>query len=255
MESLIVSGTPYILIGLSVLFVGAIYAIQNAPSTAIGDVMKDVAMIGIIVFLTLVFVGSFSMMIRPRELFVDVTNPITQLLADITAAEKDVCNLITRTDSFIQSDIGKPGHDDPQLVTDAQQKARAAVNGPLTDCAAVWTMDVSGDVALQEADNRLQRMEGTLKSFTGPELQTTYNRSVPCQTEGFSNQTEGPLGALQQRINAVKDTIKTQQLKLLKPIDDKTAALKRGEVSDCDKKRGSKGAITASNKSSGASAA
>jgi hypothetical protein len=260
MESLIVSGTPYILIGLSVLFVGAIYAIQNAPTTAIGDVMKDVAMIGMIVFLTLVFVGSFSMMIKPRELFVDGdtgVNPITQLLAGITAAEKDICNLITRTDSFIQSDIGKPGHDDPQLVTDAQQKARAAVDGPLTDCAAVWS-DVSGDAALQEADNRLSRMEGTLKSFTGPELQTTYNKSVPCQTEGFSNQTEGfadPLTDLQNRLVSVKDTITSQQQKLLKPIDDKTAALKRGEVSDCDKKRGSKGAITASNKSSGASAA
>ncbi len=237
------TGTPYILIGMSVLFVGAIYAIQNAPASVIGDVMKDVAMIGMIVFLTVVFVGSFSMMIRPRELFVNgVVDPTIQLLTDIGAAEKDVCNLITRTDKFIQNDIGKPGHDNPQLVTDAQQKARTAVGSPITDCGASWT-DVSGDAALQEADNRLTRMEATLKSFTGPELQSTYNKSVPCQ-EGF---TDG-LSDLQQRLAAVKTTIATQQHKLLKPIDDKTAALQRGEVSDCDKKRGGNVAVTASNK-------
>jgi hypothetical protein len=255
MESLIVSGTPYILIGMSVLFVGAIYAIQKAPSTVIGEVMTDVGMIVVIVFLSVVFVSSFSMMIRPRELFVDggsssgPVDPTVQLLTDIGAAEKDVCDLITRTDKFIQNDLGKPGHDDPQLVTDAKQKARAAVGSPITDCGVSWD-DVSGEASLQEADNRLTRMEATLKSFTGPELQSTYNKSVPCQTEGFTDATTD----LQNRLIAVKATIQTQQKKLLKPIDDKTAALQRGEVSDCDKKRGSKVAVVASNKSSGASA-
>jgi len=229
---------------MSALFVGAIYAIQNAPASAIGDVMKDISMIGMIVFLTLIFVSSFSMMIYPRELFTDAApDPVMALLKDITAAEKDVCNLITRTDKFIQNDIGKPGHDDPQLVKDAQQKARDAVDGPITDCHATWD-DVSGDAALQEADNRLTRMEATLKSFTGPELQSTYNKSVPCQTEGF--QDADPLTDLQNRLAAVKATIKSQQQKLLKPIDDKTAALQRGEVSDCDKKHGGNVAVTAS---------
>lgn len=255
MESLIVTGTPYILIGMSVLFVGAIYAIQKAPATVIGDVMQDVGMIGIIVFMTLVLVGSFSMMIHPRELFEDggsdAVDPTVQLLTDITATEKDVCDLITRTDKFIQNDIGKPGHDDPQLVTNAQQKARDAVGGPITDCGTSWD-DVSGAAALQEADNRLTRMEATLTSFTGPELQSTYNKSVPCQTEGFAD--AGPLSDLQNRLAAVKQTIVMQQKKLLKPIDDKTAALQRGEVSDCDKKRGGNVAVTSSNKSAGASA-
>lgn len=244
MESLIVTGTPYILIGMSAIFVGAIYAIQKAPASVIGDVMKDIVMIGMVVLLVLIFVGSFSMMIYPRELFTDISagsDPTTALLSDIAAAEKDVCDLITRTDKFIQNDVGKPGYDNPQLVTDAQQKARTAVGSPITDCQADWSADVSGDMALQEADNRLTRMEATLKSFTGPELQSTYNKSVQCQ-EGF---TDG-LSDLQQRLAAVKSTIATQQQKLLKPIDDKTAALQRGEASDCDKKRGGNVAVTAS---------
>jgi hypothetical protein len=243
MESLIVMSTPYILIGMAAAFVGAIYMIQNAPTDVIGGVVKDVLMIGFIVYLVMIFVASVSMMIHPWEQFVDMdvsgSGGITKLLADITAAEKDVCDLITRTDKFIQNDVGKPGHDNPQLVTDAQQKARAAVGGPLTDCDASWQLDISGEAALQEADNRITRMEGTLASFTGPELQATYNKTVPCQAEGFMDMSD-----LNQRLAAVKQTIATQQQKLLKPVDDKTAALQRGEVSDCDKKRGGNVAVT-----------
>ncbi len=240
------SSTPYILISMAAIFVGAIYVIERAPTTVLGEVAMDVLWIGLVMYIVAIFVASVSMMIHPWERFTDmaatmVTDPVTQLLTDIGTAEKDVCDLITRTDKFIQNDVGKPGHDNPQLVTDAQQKARAAVGGPLTDCGASWPVDVSGEAALQEADNRLTRMEATLKSFTGPELQATYNKTVPCQAEGFDNQ----VSALQARLTAVQGTIRDQQQKLLKPVDDKTAALQRGEVSDCDKKRGGNVAVVA----------
>ncbi len=237
------SSTPYILIGMAAIFVGAIYVIEKAPTTVLSEVAMDVLWIGAIMYIVAIFVASVSFMIHPWERFTDMVaaDPVTQLLTDIGTAEKDVCDLITRTDKFIQNDMGKPGHDNPQLVTDAQQKARSAVGGPLTDCAASWSVDVSGEAALSEADNRLTRMEATLKSFTGPELLATYNKTVPCQAEGFQSQ----LSSLQARLTAVQGTIRDQQQKLLKPVDDKTAALQRGEVSDCDKKRGGNVAVTA----------
>ncbi len=238
----IVGLTPYILIAMGLVFVGFIYALERFPTSVLGDTLVNLVGIGIGVVLVMLLVSRLCLTIHPRESFVDMsggTDTVIQLLQDIGAAEKDVCDLITRTDKFIQNDVGKPGHDNPQLVSDAQQKARDAVGGPLTDCHASWTLDVSGDAALQEADNRLTRMEATLKSFTGTELQATYDKSVKC--EGFQNPTD-----LSARLAAVKTTIVNQQQKLLKPIDDKTAALQRGEVSDCDKKRGGNVAVVAS---------
>lgn len=243
MIATVVGLTPYILIAMGLVFMGFIYALERFPTSILGDTLVDLVGIGIGVVLVLLLVSRLCLTIHPQESFVDGgTDPVVQLLQDIGTAEKDVCDLITRTDKFIQNDVGKPGHDNPQLVSDAQQKARDAVGSPLTDCQASWTLDVSGDAAIQEADNRLTRMEDTLKSFTGPELQATYDKSVKC--EGF--QSGGSLSALQDRLVAVKTTITTQQQKLLKPIDDKTAALQKGEVSDCDKKRGGNVAVVAS---------
>lgn len=243
--------TPFLLVIGAAVLAGAVFASETfvANGGDVGGIVVSLVTIIVVTAIVLTVICRVCLSIRPTEQFVDVSgvaDPMITLLADIAAAEKDVCELITRTDKFIQSDVGKPGHDNPALVTQAQQEARDAVGAPLTDCTATWPTDVSGDAAIQEATNRIARLETTLKSFTGPELQKTYNRTVPCQ-ESFDNPSATTdVSGLQARLAAVRTEIQTQQTKLLKPIDDKNAALQRGEVSDCDKRRGAKVAVTAS---------
>ena len=235
---------PFAVLAIAGLAMGLGFIGSKFSAEDISEIVLSVGTIGLIVFAVLIFVTRMCVKISPVEHFDPTSAPTDtpqQLLVDITATEADVCKLITRTDKFIQSDIGKPGHDNPDLVTAAQQQARQAVGGQITDCDAYWP-DLSGDAALQEADNRLTRMEMTLKSLTGPELEKTYDRAVKC--EGFAGSLD--LADLRRRLDVIHDTIGFQQQKYLKPIDDKNAALQRGEASDCDKKRGSKVAVTAS---------
>ena len=172
---------------------------------------------------------------RPRELFVDAAgvgldaSDEAILLRDISAAEAAVCKLITRADGFIQNDVGKAGQDNPELVTAAQQKARA-------DLDMVTCGDPTTDML--DMDHRLTRLESTLSGFTGPEFKRTYDATVPCQ-EGF-------VGDARARLTAIQATIAEQQQKLLGPIDAKTAAMQRGDLSDCDRRRGAKTATAAS---------
>ncbi len=242
---LLIGVLPFLLILAASVGVGLTYVSAKFSAADAGEVMFSVATILLVSMTVGIFLRLSCGGIQPYEQFVGTVTDVSgeemaQLLADITTTEHDVCELITRTDKFIQSDVGKAGYDNPALVAQAREKAREAVNGPLTDCQTVWP-DVSGEAALNEADNRMSRMEATLKSFTGPELESTYNRTVPCQ-EGFASQID----AARARLTAIQATIQMQKTKYLKPIDDKNAALQRGEVSDCDKKRGAKVAVTAS---------
>jgi hypothetical protein len=207
----------------------------------------------------LIVVRTFCGNIHPVETFVGQgindtqTDPVQALWSGIAAAEEATCKYITRADGFIQNNEGKAGYDNPTLVSDAQQKARAAADGPLTDCTETWPttlQDVSSytlDQGLADADNRLTRLETTLQGFTGVIFQNTYNATVDCQmpqptTEGFDTS----LTTLQQRLTAVQAAIQMQQQKLLGPIDQKTEELKKGQVSDCDKARGKATAMKAS---------
>lgn len=256
---------PYIVIAVLALLVGSVLTAQRLPPVDRATGAKALQYFGgalVVTIAVFMVVTLFCQAIRPYEQFVDGSGSVvvptaptdaevTALLKDITDTETEVCHLITRTDKFIQNDVGKAGQDDPQAVQDAISTARQAVGGPLTDCTVEWPDDVSGAAALDEADNRLTRMEATLKSYTGPEIEKTYNTTVPCQSEGFQDGSGSEMDTfttLKSRLAAVKTTIQTQRTKWLKPIDKKTAALQRGEVSDCDKKRGAKTAMATSNK-------
>ncbi len=179
--------------------------------------------------------------IRPRELFVDAAgvgldaSDEAILLRDISAAEAAVCKLITRADGFIQNDGGKAGQDDPALVSAAQQKARADLDMVTCGDPATETLDIA---------HRLTRLESTLAGFTGPEFKRTYDATVPCR-EGFIGATAGSSNP-RVRLTAIQATIAEQQQKLLGPIDAKTAAMQRGDLSDCDRRRGAKTATAAS---------
>jgi hypothetical protein len=157
----------------------------------------------------------------PREAFQDMSDDTT-LLADIAATEEAVCKLITRVDGFLQNDVGAAGPKDPGLVSEAQTRARAGID--MVACSD----DVSG-----EEEHRITRLEETLRSFTGPELQRTYDTAMKC--EGFQG---AATPSLRERLTAVQATLQDQQKRLLAPIDKKTEDLHRGIASDCDKRRG-----------------
>jgi hypothetical protein len=171
--------------------------------------------------------------VRPTEAFQmqDISGD-PNLLADLIVAEDAVCKLITRVDGFIQNDVGPAGQSDSQLVLAAQMKARDGV--AVVDCSAT-------EAALEDAPHRLTRLEETLRSLTGPELQRTYDKTMRC--EGFQDLAT-PEPTNRQRLTAIQATIRDQQTRLLAPVDQKTADLQRGIASDCDKRRAAAAAQT-----------
>ncbi len=175
--------------------------------------------------------------IHPREMFEDTEppDPLQTLFHEIGDAEDAVCKLITRTDEFIQGDVGNPGIQNPTLVTDAQTQARQAVGGSITICPATGIPETE---TLQDADQRMQRLEATLKSFSGPRIQKVWQQSVECFAP-LNADINGPtLALLQDRLKVVQTAIALQQGKWIKEIDAKKEALQRGEASDCDKQKG-----------------
>jgi hypothetical protein len=184
--------------------------------------------------------------IHPREAFANTesADPLQTLFHEIGEAEDAVCKLITRTDEFIQGDVGNPGIQNPTLVTDAQNQARLGVGGSITICPATGIPETE---TLQDADQRMQRLEATLKSFSGPRIQKVWQQSVECFVP-LNADINGPsLASLQDRLTVVQTAIALQQGKWIKEIDAKKEALQRGEASDCDKQKG----IAAQNASSG----
>lgn len=165
--------------------------------------------------------------VMPREAFQDLHadssgGADTALLTDLAAAEDAVCRLITRVDGFIQNDVGPAGVSDSQLILAAQMKAREGV--AMVDCSAT-------EAAMEDVPHRLTWLEETLRSFTGPELQRTYDTTMRC--EGFVGDPQDP----RTRLTAIQATLRTQQVRLLAPLDQKTEDLKKGIASDCDKKK------------------
>jgi hypothetical protein len=175
--------------------------------------------------------------IHPREAFADTepVDPLQTLFQEIGDAEDAVCKLITRTDEFIQGDVGNPGIQNPTLVTDAQNQARLGVGASITICPATGIPETE---TLQDADQRMQRLEATLKSFSGPRIQKVWQQSVECFAP-LNSDINGPtLASLQDRLKVVQTAIALQQGKWIKEIDAKKEALQRGEASDCDKQKG-----------------
>jgi hypothetical protein len=209
--------------------------------------------------------------IRPEERFTDIsdptatTDPVQALWTAVGETEKAICKLVGQTDNYIQSGIGPKGKDDPSLVTTAQQDARADAGGPLTDCNASWpttVTDVSSqtlDETMSQLDDRITRMETTLKGFSAPVLTKAYQSTVACSTESFigyapfeSERVEPfvatSIVALQDRLKEIKASIDYQEKKLIGGMEQKKKDLQAGKASDCDKQRGAKTAMAAGSK-------
>ena len=229
----IVGFIPIFIIGLALLLVIIVQALGKLTKEDANSVIQLLAGITVVILAVMLVVRLVCLDIHPVELFADASDPLSDLWADILAAEKSVCEYITRADTFIQNQVGKPGHDDPSLLAAAQQSARTAAGGPLTDCSAAAVA-----ASLDEAENRIQRIETTLNGFTGPVFQQAYKASNTCESFADISGAAARLKDLQQRMGAIQQLLVLQKKKMLDPIDAKQQALQSGQVSDCDKKRG-----------------
>lgn len=212
--------------------------------------------------------------IRPVELFVagviDIsgsmerlhhqdTDEVQELWTAVGKTEQTVCKLMGQTDDYIRSGLGPKGKDDPSLVTTAQQDARADAGGSITDCTTKWpttVADVSAqtlDETMGQLDDRIGRMETTLKGFSAPVLLKAYQSTVECN-ESFGDYAPiesfvaTSLKALQERLKQVQAAVQYQETKYIGGMEQKKKELQAGQVSDCDKKRGAKTAMAAGSK-------
>lgn len=247
--------TPIAILVAAGLLIGVILALRRFSQDDLIEIGGGLGIVGVATMAVLVFVGLNCTAVHPVEMFVDISgDPLSKLLKSIETTEDEVCGLFTRVDKFIEGGLGKKGHDDPSLVVAAQSAARPTE--PITSCpVAQFASDSSGSAVLADAENRISRLETALNAFVGPQLQKTYNRTVPCPAvETFVDITPGPtVESLQERLDAVISLLQKQKTTLLKPIDDKNERIQRHELSDCEKKEGSKKAIAESNAAAGAS--
>jgi hypothetical protein len=247
---------------ITLVFLVVLFLLSRLTLLEVGGLGGAIGLIVGMSLLVLVFVNVACAAVRPREMFQDVSSasPLQDLITNIVMTETDVCRYITEADNFIKNKVGKPGQDNPQLVSAAQKAARQMLVNPLikeyepipmSTCPSVWPKDISGaDAVFAEADNRIAKMESTLKLFTLPQF-TEAKAAMAC-TESFADaaaaETEDPrLTALKQRLAAVQATIASQKSEYLDPIHQKQADLQKGIASDCEKRKGAKSAVAASN--------
>lgn len=240
--------TPIAILVAAGLLVSIVLALRRFSQDDLVEIGGGLGIIATVVCVVSIFVSINCVSIHPIEHFVDISgDPLKALLDGISDTEQQVCILITRVDKFIESDLGKKGHDDPSLVVAARAAARPA--DPITSCPiSPFSTDLSDTVILEDAENRITLLETTLSGLTGPQLQKTYNRTVPCPAvESFTSVVGPSVESLQARLTAARAILDSQKTKLLKPIDDKNERIQRHELSDCEKREGSKTAIKASN--------
>jgi hypothetical protein len=245
MYTALIGFAPFGIILLGVAILGVFYFAGRLDQKTLEDVLMGLLTVVGAIWIVAIIVRIVCLNIVPYEKFEDVSgssDPVASLLSGIADAETKACTLITRTNKFIKANQGHAGQLNPDLVTQAQEAALSAAGGDIVDCGASWP---SGEAALTEADNRLTRLETTLNGFTGPTFLKTYNKTVPCPAvESFEDISGTPtLKSLNKRLTAVNTLMQTQEQKYLKPIDQKTEQLKKGQASDCDKKQGANTAM------------
>ena len=192
---------------------GIIFVVVQLDTNTIVELLIATGTIWLIVLATLLFVGMMCASIQVRELFIDVSRE------SLGALEQQVCGLMTTSDKFITNDVGQPGQDNPVVLANAQAAARGKAPVPVCQLSPA------------ELEDRISRMENALINFTGPQIQKTYDQTVPC-TEGF-------VGSFADRLQAIKEAVDRQN-GILAPIQKKEADVKAGILSECEKKKGAK---------------
>ena len=213
----IIGFLPFLLILGAALVVGVFFVFSKLTSDAATEIISAVATILLLVMLVLIVVTRLCLRITPVEHFDDTTA--------IGVAEAKVCHLIDAVNKYIQSDLGKSGHDDPSLVVNAQAAAAAAVDGGVTKCPS--------PIGLTD-DERLTRMERTLEQLVEVQLKIAYDKAMTC--EGFVASNE-------ERLVAIHQTVDRLTKKYIDPLNQKVEDLKSGKVSACERRKGAATAI------------
>jgi len=217
---------PYGIILTAMAVVGFFALLTQVPGPVATELAIAVGVIALFVMTVVVIVTTFCVQIRPVEEFVG---------EDIAVTEARICGLMKRTDDFIKNEVGLAGIDNPRLVS-AKREELAAVATPLLVCDAF--ADYECILKKKEPVNeeeRLSRIERTLMRFVYPEIAKACAAAScdrPCETLTLTvADTEADRLAA---INAVADGLDRQ----LAIIDEKTASLRRGELSECDREKG-----------------
>jgi hypothetical protein len=224
---------PFILIAAAFTSMASILLFTNLTANDVTEILIAMGAIWLTVISIMFFVSRVCGRISPREGFSNeekeaAKNPIELFTESFLDTEKQVCELVVRNDTFIKSNLGAKGNDDPSLVIDAQNNARG--NIPMVVCPPLPLGDPDN------IEDRLTRMEKTLNKFTGVQLKKTYDKIFDT-SECFKNQEETFIEWL-NRLKAIQDTLNSQKGQYLIPIDEKQKELKSGQASDCDKQKG-----------------
>ena len=246
------------------IVVGSNEKLNNLLNRAFAESRNPLLVVVTILICTLLLVTLCCMAVHPYDGFEDYTN----ISAAVTAAEIRTCKLIARADIFLESDIGGKGMETDEegnskstpmhreYVLTAQRAARAPANNNIVECGMVSAADI---------DVRLTRLEATLRQFVSPVLLRTFDSGmnssmactvtrIPCheQMALFTNDkkrpidesmfvwTSDPKGDPKNRLSNIVEALNCYEKRILIPLDEKVARMKRGDLSDCEKKNAAK---------------
>ena len=247
------------------LVVGSDEKLNNLLNRAFAESRNPLLVVVTILICTLLLVLLCCMAVHPYDSFEDYVD----ISAAITAVEIRTCKLIARADTFLESDVGNKGMETDEegnskstpmhreYVLTAQRAARAPANNNIVECG-------SANLAV-DIDVRLTRLEATLRQFVSPVLLRTFDSGmnssmactvtrIPCyeQLALFTNDkkrpidesmfvwTSDPKGDPKNRLSNIVEALNCYEKRILIPLDEKVARMKRGDLSDCEKKNAAK---------------
>lgn len=246
------------------IIVGSNEKLNNLLNRAFAESRNPLLVVVTILICTLLLVTLCCMAVHPYDGFEDYTD----ISAAVTAAEIRTCKLIARADTFLESDVGNKGMETDEegnskstpmhreYVLTAQRAARAPANNNIVECGMVSAADI---------EVRLTRLEATLRQFVSPVLLQTFDSAmnssmactvtrIPCheQMALFTNDkkrpidesmfmwTSDPKGDPKNRLSNIVEALNCYEKRILNPLDEKVARMKRGDLSECEKKNASK---------------
>ena len=246
------------------IVVGSDEKLNNLLNRAFAESRNPLLVVVTILICTLLLVTLCCMAVHPYDSFEDYSD----ISAAVTAAEIRTCKLIARADTFLESDVGGKGMETDEegnskstpmhreYVLTAQRAARAPANNNIVECGMVSAADI---------DVRLTRLEATLRQFVSPVLLRTFDSGmnssmactvtrIPCheQMALFANDkkrpidesmfmwTSDPKGDPKNRLTNIVEALNCYEKRILNPLDEKVARMKRGDLSDCEKKNAAK---------------
>lgn len=212
---MLIPALPFILIAIALVVTYALFTMNAAlASEVVAEILLAMGSIWLVVMAVLVFMSLFCMEIRPIEQFLDKD--------EVTKTEAAVCKLKEHVRTFVASELGQPGQDDPSLITRAMD-----VGAPTIDCTGV-------PLLLEE---RLTRMERTLNELAEPVLKKAYDKTMTC--EGFVDAYPDP----DLRLKNIQAKLYTLTKKYLDPLLQNQSDLKKGILSDCNKRKAANAAV------------